>query len=365
MSDHNQYDPFSVCFNILKMKYKDYDESISSKDFVQKYDKVNVFINLETVFKHLSMIQDLEKKIVLQRDYQEILVSNILNLAAHYKRFFISNFLYTKVYLYHTDLESDDFHQYKYNEDYRTYYMLKYNENPKFIKLTEALKSSILPEVKTYCEFIPNVYYISSHNIEGSLVPYIISKTDEERKNFIIGGEFYDTQYSTLPNFVNHRIHKTPGKIVVSSSIKEYLKDSLKKSDEDTDRLYKVFNNHSSYCSLMSVLGDRMRSIDGISGVGPITLYNLINEGIYKKEIQLDTTNPSMIGNIFHDDEMKEEFVNNYYCTSILSMYDELTAVDKISVLNQIRDRNDMNSLINLNKTRFCNHPLILESLSL
>ena len=73
MSDYNQYDPFSVCFNILKMKYKDYDESISSKDFVQKYDKVNVFINLETVFKHLSMIQDLEKKIVLQRDIKKYL----------------------------------------------------------------------------------------------------------------------------------------------------------------------------------------------------------------------------------------------------------------------------------------------------
>ena len=60
MSDYNSFDPFSVCFNILKIKYKDYDESLSEKKFLEPNDKINVFINLETAFKHLSMIADLE-----------------------------------------------------------------------------------------------------------------------------------------------------------------------------------------------------------------------------------------------------------------------------------------------------------------
>ena len=57
------FDPFSVCFNILKLKYKDYDESLTNKNFLVPNDKINVFINLETAFKHLSMIMDLEKSI--------------------------------------------------------------------------------------------------------------------------------------------------------------------------------------------------------------------------------------------------------------------------------------------------------------
>ena len=60
------HDPFSVCFNSLKLRYKDYDESISSKNFLNPTDKINVFINLETVYKSLSTILDLEKKILLQ-----------------------------------------------------------------------------------------------------------------------------------------------------------------------------------------------------------------------------------------------------------------------------------------------------------
>ena len=53
-------EPFSVCFNIMKMKYKDYDESLTSKDFLIPNDKINVFINLEAIFKNLSMINELE-----------------------------------------------------------------------------------------------------------------------------------------------------------------------------------------------------------------------------------------------------------------------------------------------------------------
>ena len=203
------FDPFSVCFNLLKLRYKDYDESLTSKNFLNPNDKVNVFINLETVFKHLSMVTDLEKKIVVQRDFDTLMISNIINLAAHYKRFFVNNGLDTRVYLYNTDFESDEFNQFKYNEDFRTYYLVKFNDNPKFALFTDIMKGSVLPNVKTYCEFIPNVYYISAHNMEGSLVPYIIAESDKSRKNLIIGGELYDTQYSTIPNFVNHYIHRT------------------------------------------------------------------------------------------------------------------------------------------------------------
>lgn len=347
------------------MRYRDYDESLTSKGFLQEHDKINVFINLETVFKHLSMIPDLEKKLVLQRDFETILVSNILNLAGHYKRFFVGNNLDTRVYLYHTDFKSSEFPQYKYNEDFRTYYLVKYNDNPKFVFLTDALKRSILPDVKVYCEFIPRVYYISSKDIEGSLVPYIIASEDTTRKNLIIGGEFYDTQYSLIPNFINHYIHKGPGYSSVCSSVDEYILDMTKKPKDEMREFITTFSSYSTYCSLLSVIGDRQRSIDGLTGIGPKTLEKLILGGIEQNIIQMSTTNPSMIGDIFHDDDVKEEFMNNYYCISVMDMYQELTSADKMSIYNQRKDRFDINSLVSLNKTRFANHPLILEALTL
>jgi len=363
MGDYNTFDPFSVCFNILKMRYKDYDESLTSKNFLNQNDKINVFINLETVYKHLSMINDLEKKIVIQRDFEEIMISNILNLAAHYKRFFVNNGLDTRVYLYNTDFNSTEFNQFKYNEDYRSYYLVKFNDNPKFALLTERLKGKILPDIRTYCEFIPNIYYISAKNIEGSMVPYIIAQNDPDRKNLIITGDIYDSQYTVIPNFVNHYIKRTYNTNVVYSDIDGYLKDILKKDDTSIDGMKSIFDKYSIYCTLMSVMGNKSRSIDSISGWGPKTLQKYIEAGIAQHIIQQETTNPEILGEIFHDGETKEEFVNNFYCSSIIPMYEELTSAQKSSILQQRTDRIDVNTLQLLNSTKFYNHPLLLEGL--
>lgn len=358
-------DPFSVCFNIMKIKYSDFDEYLTSAKFLQPTDKVNVFINLETVFKYLSMINDLEKKLVLQKNFPTILASNIINLAAHYKRFFVNNNLDTRVYLYNTDFNSDEFTQYKYNDDFRSYYLLKYNGNPKFVYLTDKLKESILPEVKTICDFIPRVYYISSNNIEGSIVPYIIGVDDKTRKNIIISGDFYDTQYSLIPNYFMSYIHSGVGYRSICNNIREYLKEITKKQNDELDSLCRTYSNYNMYCSFLSVMGDRMRSIDGISGVGPKILERYILQGLTRNEITLNTNNPSMIGSIFHDEEMKDEFVNNFYCVSVQNMYDELTTSNRLSILNQRKDRFDNQSLVRLNATRFYNYPLTLEALTL
>lgn len=361
-SKYDQFDPFSSSFNALKLRYKDYDESLTSKNFLNKYDKINVFINLESVFKNLSMIQDLEKKILLYRDFESLIIANILNLAAHYKRFFVSNSLDTKIYLYHTDFNSDEFVQYKYNDDFRSYYLNKFNSNPKYIVLTEKLKENILPDVKTYIEFIPNVYYISAHNIEGSLIPYTIANMEPERKNLVITGEFYESQYSVINNFVNHLIIRGVS-YTISSSVFGYLKSMTKKEDSEITRLNDIYNKNNTYCSLIASLGDKTRSIDSLSGIGPFTLENLIKQGIAKNKIKIDSSSPEVIGEIFTDSDMKKEFTNNYYCTNIENMYEELTDADKTSISNQIIDRSDNESLITLNKTVFADHPLILEGL--
>lgn len=363
--NYNIGDPFSVWFNIMKIKYTQYDEYLTNAKFLERGDKINVFINLETIFKYLSMVNDLEKKLILQKQFPTIFTSNILNLAAHYKRFFINNGLDTRIYLYHTDLDSDEFDQYKYNDDYRSYYMIKYNNNPKFVYMTDCLKQSVFPETRTISEFIPRVYYISAHNIEGSLVPYIVGEDDKTRKNIIITGEFNETQYSLIPNYFCSYIHNSIGYRNVCNNIQETLKEITKKTNNDLDSLYKTYSSYGMYCSLLSVLGDRSRSVDGITGVGPKILEKYISEGVNRNEIQYTTNNPLMIGNIFHDDDIKSDFVNNFYCTSITDMYNELSTGSKLSILNQRKDRFDNESLIKLNASKFYNYPLTLEALCL
>lgn len=361
---YNSNNPFSVCFNLMKMRYVDYDESLSSKDFLSPTDKVNVFINLETAYKNISMILDLERKIINQRDFDKIIISEILNLAGHYKKFFVNNGLDTKVYIYSTDFTSTEFHQFKYNEDYRSYYLNKFNDNPKIMLFTERMCDNIIPRVKVFCDFIPNVYFITAKNIEGSLVPYIISKMDPSRRNLIVGGEVYDTQYSTIPNFINHYFCRKNKVRAVASDVSSYIKILGNNLDNDELQIEKkMYSYYPLYTSLISVLGNKDRSIYKINGVGVKTLTKYIYTAIKEHLITDDTISPEMLGSIFHDEDMKDEFINNYYCSNIINMCDELSEAEIRSVYNQITDRLDINAIQRINNTKFYDHPIILEAL--
>lgn len=360
--------PFDICFNVMKIRYADYDHSITNASFVCPTDRVNVFINLESVFKNLSMIQDLERKLILNRNYTTILASNILNLAGHYKRFFVGNHLDTRVYLYHTSFKSQTFAQQAYNENYRSYFICKYTQNPKFIYLTDGLTDTVLPNVKTCCEFIPHVYYISATDIEGSLVPYIIAKHDVEigqpRKNFIIGNDIYDSQYNYLPGFLYHHFKRGFGNSLITCKKEEILGLLFGKKDEDDlEDLNALYHSHSFYTTMLACLGDKLRSIDGIPGVGMYTISNRLIEGLQQKKIVTDTTNPRILSEIFLEDEVREKFIKSYYCTSIPDMYAEVTDAQKTAILNQVIDRFDNQGLLDLNKQMFYNYPLVLEAL--
>ena len=363
----NIANPFSVCFNMLKIKYVDFDETITRAKFLKEGDKINLFINLESVFKYISMIQDLEKRIILERNHNVIFVSDTLNLAAHYKRFFVNNGFDVRIYFYYTSFDSEDFPEEKYNTDYRNYYLTKYNRNPKFVLLSDELKQTVLKDIKTYCEFIPRVYCIEAKDVEGSLIPYIVAQDDMTRKNIIIQSDFFETQYSLIPSFMSYYFHRSTGPCQISSSISEHLSILMKKEKKDIQSFTDIVSTYFYYCSLLSIIGDRTRSIDGITGIGPKTFEKILYMALESHAVTKDITNPKILADaIFSGDEDKRtEFIDNFYQTSILSKYEELQESTKISLLSQRKDRYDINSLQKLNATIFYNHPLILEALLL
>lgn len=373
MDKYNSYEPFSVCFNMMKIRYRDYDEDLTKLDFLNEGDKVNVFINMESVFKSLSSIPDVENKMILHRDYPVLFVSNFLNLVAHYKRFFVGNGLDTKVYLYNTDFTSKEFAQCKYNEDYRSYYMIKYTDNPKFIYLTEGLKNKVIPDVKTIIDYVPNAYYITSKNIEGSLVPLIIANQDKNRKNLIVTRDLYDSQYCIIDNFVSHFVVRgSQEQEPVFSRISQFLsKIAGKKVQDLPPGLTETLSAYPVYIGLLAVLGDKARSIDGVPGIGIMKYYQMVSQAISENRISPENIMPEVLAAMFKtssnnfDDDSVKEFINNHYCFSVLRMFDELSTADIQSVLNQVTDHVDVNGLVELNKTKFYNHPLTLEALTM
>lgn len=355
--------PFSICFNMLKLRYSVYDESITSLGFLKPDDKINVFINLETVWKYLSTVKDLDRKLVLNRDFKTTMVSDIINIAAHYKEFFKNNGLDTKVYLYTTDFnsESENFNEAKYNEDFRSYYLNKYNTNPKFVLLTESLIETILPKVRTICDFIPDVYFISSKNIDGSLIPLVIGEEMNDRQNFIISGDRYETQYIFENRFTHHLFLRSYAASSLSCKIEEYLKAICKPTELKEEEIA-LYQNRSFYLLLLSSIGDKYRSVEGLSGIGFKTLTKMIQQGIQSKVITKDTESIELLQEIFTGTN-KEYIVENFNSLNLRNSYQLLLDGDKKEILSQIVDRSDLNSLLSLNKTIFKNCELRIESL--
>ena len=355
--------PFSVCFTSMKLRYHDYDTSIESLHFVNPTDSVNVFISFESVLNNLSTIQDIDNKLLLERDFPTILESEMINLCAHYRRFFRGNGLNTRVFLYYTDLSSEDFIEYKYNDEYRSFYTNKFLRNPKFQLLGHKLIDTIIPRVSKIMEYIPGVYFISGKNIEGSLIPWIMAKKYPESKNFIITTDKYESQYLFYPKeFCLHYIKKSKLSTSVIFQPDKYLADIFKE-EHDTNPNFVLFQNPYFYNLIISSLGDKLRSIDSLKGVGCKTVSKYLLNGIENGKITQQTTQLELLKEVFPE-EYRHDLISNFSCVSIVSHFNILTQQQIFDITNQVVDRSDYNSLIQLNQEEYRDYPLMLPELT-
>lgn len=355
--------PFSVCFTSMKLRYQDYDRSISDHGILSSNDEVNVFISFESVLNNLSTIQDLDNKLLLERQFPIILESEMINLCAHYKRFFRGNGLNVKVFLYYTDLMSNDFSEFSINDEYRSFYCNKYLRNPKFQLLGKRLCERIVPRVSKILEFIPDVYFISAKDMDGSLIPAIIANHFPDRKNFIITTDKFESQYLLNPKFCTHFIKKnryTGTKII--SQFGTYISD-LMKDENDTAEESAMYMNPSFYTLLMSAIGDKMRSITPLKGIGVKTVTKMLSVGIHDGLITPQTNTIELLKDIFPNDQ-KDEVVTNFKCTNISDRMKNITDQQIFDITSQIVDQFDFNSLIRLNQTEYTDYPFMLEALT-
>lgn len=359
-----QSNSFDVCFMSMQMNYQMFDQYMTKLDFLRQGDKLNVFLNMESIIKNLSVVKDVERKVYTSRDFDILISSRIINYAAHYKGFFKRNGLDVKVYLYMTDLESTEFNEYDINPEYRCYYLMKYMKNPKFIGMSEHLTKEIIPKVKTILEYVQDVYFINGKNIDGSLIPMIIGESDKSRKNLIISSDAVETQYSFHPNYRCFYL-KRGSSSVTGIGILDFLADLTKKDREKLmDNDANFYTNKGFYLLLLSVLGDRYRSIDSIPNVAYATLTKFIKNGLVSQTITPQTTHPDLLADIFPP-EIHQDVAMNYKCLNLEEMLQHITKIQSNSIMKQIVDKTDVPSLIRLNGTTFSEYRINLESLTM
>lgn len=336
-----------VIFNLFKIRFKLLEELVlAGCKELQPASKLNIFINLDCIINKLGSTNNLEKELQYMSASKKAysFISNIINLAAHYRLFFSKNKIYSNVYIYSTYPLNSNLKNKTIYPDYRYYYISKLINRPSNYLLSEMIKSDF-ETAKIMMEYINGVYLIESRSVENSLIPMIITEDNRSNNiNFMVTTDPYDYQYVNKGFYL--LVPKKEESVLIN---RENLWDKLGVENIDL--------NPQLYSFILSVLGDKYRSLPKVKGLGLKTIVKAINKAIENKMISKDTSNISLLIPL-----IKDEYVNNvltnYQCIDLDNQIQITPFSSRIAITKQIVDKFDNVGLQEITNTYFQGDPI-------
>ena len=339
-------------FNMFKIRFTILDNIISSNNDIKPDDKINVFINVESILKLFMNIKMEEYLRVSNEERVLEFISNLINLAAHYRLYFSKNKLYSRVYLIMPNILSERFNNRVFNDNYRTFISKKYAQDVNFTSCRYTVKEG-LRFAKVITEYIEGVYIIESEHIESSVVPMIISEEDKSYKNMLVTTDPYDYQYS------NHGFYVLRPKKAESFLIKGNIINTIRRENKIKNT---IIVNELFYSFILSIIGDKFRGIPNIKNMGLSKTLSQIEKGVKIGRIPDGANNIRLLLDIIKSEDDRLQILNNFFSMDVAFQCESLTTKDKYNILNQINDKFDIESLRDINDKYFISTPInILE----
>lgn len=350
----------SLAAGSLMLKWDLLNQHVHNSELqIQPGDDLNVFINLESVLRNLSMQRNIQS---MANFYKQKLVieveSSILNLMAMYKMYFRKEKCNVKLYFYITSLDGKPQQMESYNKYYRSFYYNKYMNNPQFKQMGNLLNSIIIPEIELILLYVPGCYLLKADTFDGSIIPYIVS-TFSGSKNVIISGDVFDTLYLFNPNFLTIYIKRRYQYFNVVSNIESAV-ESIIKDESPLD--LSLFHSEMYYRLLIAIKGSKIRNIQSAKGFGYHRFINVLKKGVDEGIILKDFESLDSIIKLFPE-QYRDSIKQAFQCTNLDTQYNLLSDIDIDNIKSQIVDKIDMKSLDALNNRRFLDFPINLQGL--
>jgi hypothetical protein len=341
-----------INFNMKKIRYVKLDELFNENKINLRNNTVNVFINVGVVLNRL-LTPRIDNCLRASGDSRGLqLISNIINLAAHYRLYFSSRQAQSNIYMYIQHPFDADYKNSIYNIHYRNNYKFKYADNINNYIICDYIKTAI-PLIKIILEYVKGVYMIEAGNIESSVLPYMLGK-DTDGVNVIISNDIYDMQYC---NYGYNILYPKQDRslLITPSNVCSMM-----------SKIYKFDMKNISYQQipfLLSIVGNVDRSIYGIKGIGLHRASTLIQRAIDMNAIGKTTDNIDILVNIIKD-KYVEQVQKNFCCIDVKSQYNDLNSKDKYAITSQLIDKFDNATLKMLNDKYFEENPLLLDAIT-
>lgn len=320
--------------------------------------EINLFINFESILRNLCKIKNLGLLVnfYLQKVVIE-LESSVLNLVAHYRGFFKKHGIKCNIYFYYTDLSCENSQLMK-NEIkfYRNYYYNKYKQNPEFKNIFRLLQI-IVPDLKLITQFIDGVYFITTKEIDSSLVPKLLSS---DIQSIVLTEDIFDTIYlfdNIKVLYIKRDFNKNSQSVVFSSPAE--IADKILNYDNPFELI--VFNSELYFKLLLTFNGSQVRNLQSLSSDGcsiinfAENLRNKIKEGVLLENFKSLSSVLSFLPKKVQS-ELSQSF-KGFDLNVHLSQVNELI---KEELKEQIVDHFDFDSIMSLNNQRFLEFPVNL-----
>lgn len=295
------------------------------------------------------------------KDAPKQLVSNIINLIAHYRYWAVKNNFDVKVFAIFTSTIRS-FKNNIFIPQYREHFK-RINEishaSCYFINNAIQIALPILPILSKY---IPDVYIIDSKYLEPSMIPlFIAEELSTMDWNILVSRDPYDLQYAYRNKWSLLTPKGENSKVINQYGLWNYInyKEKVFKEDKDLHYPYELF------IISKATVGDKYRSIPRLKKIGWKTLFNYLDKIMEENESDnIITLKTKLIEKIKGKSNLTNEEINdNLNSVNIELQKEVLLELDKTLISSQIIDIPDYNNLQEMNRVQFMKYPLNLKFL--
>lgn len=373
------FDIVDAYANSFKVRYVYLDKLFNGK--LAETDKsgrqivktANIYISFESLYNSIrtTAVENFIK-VANKKELNELyrcMISNFINIIAHYRKYFSKNKIKTNIFLYYNTIPE---HKTEYNNTalvpgYRQHFFHSLT-NLDRLTINGIIHESI-SFMKIITEYIENVYMVSTDSVESSLVPMIINMENKHPANIniIISKDEYDLQYVNY-NFLLITKFKNDPVLITKKNVVKYL--CFKKKYEP-----KRIVNPLLVPFIVSCSGNRKRSIKGIKGIGFVRIYKSLEklyEAGYLNDDDEDTFGINNIAHVINQsnynflnrEDTANQVVRNFRSVDLEYQYDVLSDVQREKIFDQLSDKTDPGTLMDINDRYFSDYPLMLMELN-
>jgi hypothetical protein len=342
-------------FNTYKIRYNVLTPQMLSIRASRKIHTINIYINVDDFFHKLHRPDTDREFQTTGKSASKQFVSNLINLAAHYKHWAIKEHLSPNIYLVYTT--SKVFRNSMTLKGYRDYYeKITDINNPNFFYVNTVMSDSF-SILQIVAKYIPRVYGIDSNYIEPSVIPLYLSKEKPADFNLLISRDNYDLQYTHLDKWGVIIPTGEVSPLIVSGNLWNHIQVKEKITEKE------FYYHPETFIWAKSIIGDKYRSIPKLTRTSWKTVIKYLKDfsSMHNNSVEILELQLRKLADYITQKKIEDtDFNHNLYCTSVKQQLDSLMEVDKIMISQQLTDMEDMQSLYHANNTIFKEYPLNL-----